>query len=173
MVGHGMANLVRQFSPEDCRSSLLLLNNLAQFSDYYGQHSMDNTKPYPGIPEMLDALRKRNVQMAVFSNKADAFSCSLTEHFFPGIFQAVRGKQQGVPVKPDPAGLLLLLKEIRADPAQTLFVGDSDVDIYTAHNGTLTACGVTWGFRSRQNLEEAKADFLVDTPAQLQALILG
>ena len=101
MVGHGIPNLVRRFSPEKSRSPLLLANTLAQFSAYYGAHNL-----------------------------------------------AVR-------------------------PEETLFVGDSGVDMQTAHNGGLTACGVTWGFRSRQELEDAGADHLADTPEALGDYILA
>lgn len=172
MVGHGIPNLVEQFSPADCRSPLLLLNTLAQFSEYYGQHNLDKTRPYPGIPEMLDTLRAKGVQMAVYSNKADEFSRAIVEHFFPGGFSLVRGKLPGVPVKPDPTGVRAVLEELGASSSQTLFVGDSNVDIHTAHNGQMAACGVTWGFRSRGELKEAGAEHLADTTEELLSFIL-
>ena len=111
--------------------------------------------------------------MAVYSNKADEFSRQIVEHYFPGVFALVRGKVRGVPVKPDPTGVRQVLAELAADPAGTLFVGDSSVDMETAHNAGLPACGVTWGFRSRESLVAAGADFLADTPKQLAAVILG
>ena len=173
MVGHGIPNLVKQFSPEECRSSLLLLNTLAQFSEYYGQHNLDKTAPYPGIPEMLEALRERGVRLAVYSNKADEFSRAIVEQVFPGAFDLIRGKLPGVPMKPDPTGVQGVLEELGASPEHTLFVGDSDVDIHTAHNGKMAACGVTWGFRGREELEQAGAEYLADTPQELLALILA
>lgn len=173
MVGHGIPNLVERFSPEGCRSPLLMVNTLAQFSQYYGAHNMDKTLPYAGMEELAAELKKRGVQMAVYSNKADDFSRQIVEHFFPGVFSLVRGKVRGVPVKPDPTGVRQVLAELNADPAATLFVGDSSVDMETAHNAGLPACGVTWGFRSRESLEAAGAEFLADTPEQLAAVILG
>lgn len=173
MVGHGLSNLVERFSPEGCRSPLLLMNTLAQFSEYYGQHNMDKTAPYPGMPELVADLGRQGVQMAVYSNKADEFSRQIVEHYFPGAFTLVRGKVRGVPVKPDPTGIRQILEELKADPAATLFVGDSSVDMETGHNAGLQACGVTWGFRSRESLVAAGADFLADTPEQLAAVILG
>ena len=95
------------------------------------------------------------------------------EHFFPGVFHLVRGQVQGVPVKPDPAGIHAVMDALGADPARTLFVGDSDVDVYTGHNGGLAVCGVTWGFRGREELEAAGADCLADTPAELEEKILA
>ena len=173
MVGHGIPNLVSRFSPEGCQSPLLLANTLAQFQEYYGAHHMDKTEPYPGIPELLDHLKAAGVQMAVYSNKADEFSKVIVEHYFPGIFQLIRGKVDGVPVKPDPTGVRSVMKELGADPAETLFVGDSSVDIRTGHNAGMTTCGVTWGFRSRESLVEAGADNLADTAAELESMILA
>lgn len=173
MVGHGLSNLVQKFSPEGCRSPLIMMNTLAQFSEYYGQHNMDKTRPYDGMPELAAELSRRGVKMAVYSNKADEFSRQIVEHYFPGVFALVRGKVRGVPVKPDPTGVRQVLAELAADPAGTLFVGDSSVDMETAHNAGLPACGVTWGFRSRESLVAAGADFLADTPKQLAAVILG
>ena len=173
MVGNGIPNLVRRFSPEDSRSSLLLASTIAQFSEYYGAHNLDSTRPYDGIPELLAKLGERGVTMAVYSNKADAFSREIVEHFFPGVFHLVRGQVQGVPVKPDPAGIHAVMDALGADPARTLFVGDSDVDVYTGHNGGLAVCGVTWGFRGREELEAAGADCLADTPAELGEKILA
>ena len=173
MVGHGIPNLVSRFSPEGCQSPLLLANTLAQFQEYYGAHNMDKTEPYPGIPELLDHLKAAGVQMAVYSNKADEFSKVIVEHYFPGMFQLIRGKVDGVPVKPDPTGVRSVMKELGADPAETLFVGDSSVDIRTGHNAGMTTCGVTWGFRSRESLVEAGADNLADTAAELESMILA
>ena len=167
MVGHGIPNLVRRFSPEKSRSPLLLANTLAQFSAYYGAHNMDETRPYDGIPALLERLGRRGVTLAVYSNKADGFCREIVEHYFPGVFHLVRGQVKGVPVKPDPAGIHALLADLAVRPEETLFVGDSGVDMQTAHNGGLTACGVTWGFRSRQELEDAGADHLADTPEAL------
>lgn len=172
MVGHGIPNLVSKFSPEGCRSPLILMNTLSQFSEYYGEHNMDATVPYAGVPELLERLKAAGVRMAVYSNKADGFSREIVEHYLPGMFQLIRGKVDGVPVKPDPAGLFHIMKELDAAPESTIFVGDSPTDIHTGHNAGLRACGVTWGFRPRAALEEAGADKLADTPEELETVIL-
>ena len=172
MVGHGIPNLVSRFSPEGCQSPLLLANTLAQCQEYYGAHNMDKTEPYPGIPELLDHLKAAGVQMAVYSNKADEFSRAIVERYFPGVFDLIRGKVEGVPVKPDPAGVHAVMKALSADPAETLFVGDSSVDIRTGHNAGTRTCGVTWGYRPRASLEAAGAEFMADTVAELEAVIL-
>lgn len=172
MVGHGIPNLVSRFSPEDCRSPLIVMNTVAQFNEYYGAHSMDATAPYPGAAAMLERLRSAGVQMAVYSNKADGFSREIVGHCLPGFFQLVRGKVDGVPVKPDPAGIRGVMEELGARAEETLFVGDSGTDIRTGRNAGLKTCGVTWGFRPRSSLEEAGADRLADTMEELEAVIL-
>ena len=173
MVGNGIPKLVERFSPENARSPLMLANTLHQFNRYYGAHNMESTHPYPGIPELLRELHDRGLQMAVCSNKADEFSRVIVEHYFPGIFRLVRGNIPGTPVKPDPGVAKGIMERLGAEPGETLMVGDSDVDIHTGHNAGLRACGVTWGFRSRENLVDAGADVLADTTAELKAVILG
>jgi len=172
MVGHGIPNLVSRFSPPEGQAPEILADTLRRFSAYYAQHNMDATAPYEGIPAMLERLKLAGVQMAVYSNKSDEFSQVIIRRYFPDTFALVRGKVEGVPVKPDPTGVRGVLAELGADVTTTLFVGDSAVDIQTAHNAGLMACGVTWGFRGREELEAAGADRLVDTAAQLEQVIM-
>ena len=172
MVGHGIPNLVSRFSPPEGQAPEILADTLRRFSAYYAQHNMDATAPYEGIPAMLERLKLAGVQMAVYSNKADEFSQVIISRYFPDTFVLVRGKVEGVPVKPDPTGVRGVLAELGADVTTTLFVGDSAVDIQTAHNAGLMACGVTWGFRGREELEAAGADRMVDTAAQLEQVIM-
>lgn len=173
MVGHGIPDLVTKFSPENCRSPLMIIHTLSEFSAYYGAHTMDKTAPYPGIPALLDTLKARGLQLAVYSNKADTFSRELIEHFFPGVFDLVRGKVDGIPVKPDPTGIHDVLRALGTAPEEALFVGDSSVDILTGRNGGMKTCGVTWGFRSRASLVEAGADLMADTAAELERAVLS
>nr|WP_325184429.1 HAD family hydrolase [uncultured Oscillibacter sp.] len=172
MVGHGIPNLVSQFTPETCRSPLLIASALSQFTSYYGAHNMDKTAPYAGIPELLERLGDAGLRLAVYSNKADEFSREIVEHFFPGVFQLVRGKLPNVPVKPDGGAARALLAQLGTSSAEAVFVGDSSVDIQTGHNAGAKACGVTWGFRPRASLEEAGADFLADTVEELERVLL-
>ena len=121
--------------------------------------------------ELIHRLDDAGVVTAVLSNKADDLAGPVVERYYPGLFSVVQGALPGVPVKPDPALLHRLMDRMGADPENTLFVGDSNVDIQTAKNGSLPGCGVLWGFRTQAELEEADADFLVSDPEQLYALI--
>ena len=168
MVGNGIPKLVERFSPADARTPAQLAATLAQFTARYDAHKEDKTAPYPGIPALLDALKAEGIQCAVFSNKADALCGGIIAHYFgTGRFDAVRGNRPGVPTKPDPTGLYALMTELGADPAATLFVGDSDVDILTGHNAHLPAMGALWGFRGRAELTVAGADALAEVPEDI------
>lgn len=173
MVGHGIPNLVRQFSPADARSTLMVLNTTSQFNQYYGCHNMELTRPYEGMAELLQQLKAAGAQLAVCSNKADNFSRAIVEHYYPGVFDLVRGNLNGMPVKPDPTVVREIMRDLDASYLSAVMVGDSSVDIQTGHNAGIKACGVTWGFRSRENLVGAAADAIADTPAELGKLLLG
>ena len=168
MVGNGIPKLIERFSPESARTPDQLAATLAEFTARYDAHKADKTAPYPGIPELLDALKAEGIQTAVFSNKADPLCGKIIEHYFgAGSFSIVRGNRPGVPTKPDPTGVYSLMKDLGADTSSTLFVGDSDVDILTGHNAGLPAMGALWGFRGRAELTAAGADALAAVPADI------
>ena len=145
-----------------------LAATLAQFTARYDAHKEDKTAPYPGIAALIDALNTAGVQCAVFSNKADPLCGKIIEHYFgAGRFVLVRGSRPGVPTKPDPTGVYSLMQDLHADPASTLFVGDSDVDILTGHNAGLPAMGALWGFRGHAELTAAGADALASVPEDI------
>lgn len=171
-VGNGMARLVERFAPEDWRAPEKVQAVLEEFMPYYNAHKADKTAPYAGVPEMLKGLKEKGIFMAVLSNKADQLAGPVVEGYYPGLFPMIQGALPGVPTKPDPTLLHRLMDQLGATAADTLFVGDSNVDIRTAKNGGLTSCGVLWGFRTRQELESEGADFLAETPAELERIIL-
>ena len=172
LVGNGIPTLVSRLAPEGTGEDEVAAA-LAEFSAWYDVHKEDKTAPYAGVPQVVDALKAAGVTVAVLSNKAHALAGPVVEGYYPGVFDAVQGALPGVPVKPDPTLLDKLMEQLGADRAHTLFVGDSNVDIQTGKNGGLTTCGVLWGFRSRQELEQAGADHIADHPGQLAALVTG
>ena len=170
MVGNGIPKLVERFAP-DRTDGETLAGALAEFSAYYGEHKEDKTAPYPGVPEFLAALKGRGVRLAVLSNKAHALAGPVVERYFPSVFDYVQGTLPDAPLKPDPTLLHALMENIGAAPKTTLFVGDSNVDVLTGKNGGLTVCGVLWGFRDRQELEETGADYVIERPEQMLTLL--
>lgn len=172
-VGNGIPKLVERFSPPEARTPAVLADTLAAFQADYGAHLRDKTAPYPGMPALLARLKAAGVQLAVFSNKADPLARQVVADYFDAaLFDAVRGALPGMPTKPAPQGTLALMQAIGADPAATLYVGDSNVDVDTAHNAGLPCCGVLWGFRTRQELTDAGAEHLAADAEELWNVIV-
>ena len=171
-VGNGIPKLVERLAPEAQRTPAVLEAALADFKQDYGQHLRDTTAPYPGIEEMLAKLKADGVQLAVFSNKADALAREVVKDYFgTQYFEIVRGQMNGVAPKPAAEGTNALLQALHADPAKTLYVGDSNVDVETAHNAGLPCCGVLWGFRTREELSTAGAEYLAADSEELYQII--
>lgn len=172
MVGNGIPNLVRRFAPPETDSATLD-QAFQEFMAWYDLHKEDKTAPYPGMKQLALELKQAGISIAVLSNKADEMAGPVVEAYYPGVFPIVQGALPNLPTKPDPTLLHRLMNRMGAVPEQTLFVGDSNVDIQTAKNGHLASCGVLWGFRTRQELEEEGADYLAEGPQDLMKVVLG
>ena len=154
MVGNGINKLFERALPDGEKSEANILRMRQAFIPYYDEHNADRSTPYPGIPELLDKLQQAGIRTAVASNKYQAATTKLIAHYFPHIrFTAVLGQRESIPVKPDPAIVHDILRTTDVPKAEVLYVGDSGVDMQTAMNAGVTACGVTWGFRPRTELE--------------------
>lgn len=172
-VGNGVAKLIYRALPADCRDEATVKRVHALFTAYYDKHCADLTKPYPGMPQLLARLQEHGIALAVASNKYQDAVERLVAHYFPDIrFAAVEGQRQGVPTKPDPSIVFAILSKAPAPKSQTLYVGDSGVDMETARRAGVTSVGVTWGFRSAKELREHYADHIVDTPEEILQLAL-
>lgn len=169
-VGNGIRLLICRAMPEGT-SDAEIDAALEDFKAYYAAHIHDHTVPYDGIPQLLTALRKRGLKVAVLSNKIDSASQELIAYFFPGKTDVVFGEHVGVPRKPDPTSCRMVMQQLGVQPEQVLYVGDSGTDMQTAKHAGLYAVGVTWGFRSREVLTENGADVLVDSPEQILQII--
>lgn len=162
-VGNGIRNLIKRAMPEGSTDEEID-SALADFKAYYADHLHDRTTPYDGIPELIAELKGRGIRLAVLSNKVDSASRTLAQHFFPDTFDEIFGERTGIPRKPDPTSCRLVMDALGVSAQETLYVGDSGVDMQTAKNASLYAVGVTWGFRTREILTENGADALVDEP---------
>ena len=168
-VGNGVRQLIARSLPEGS-SETLIDECLDDFRTAYESRMMNRTQPYDGVTPLLRELRKSGVAVGVLSNKYDLAAKSLIRHYFGDLVQITLGERPGVPRKPDPTSALELLRQLGGNAGETLYIGDSAVDMQTAKNAGLTAVGVTWGFRDAYTLREAGADALVNDPAELLPL---
>ena len=170
MVGTGSRELCRKALPPE-RADLtdkLLEMNLTR----YARHYLDKTKPYPGIVRMLQDLKSQGLHLAVLSNKPDDFVKLICRQLFaPDSFEIVLGQHDGLPCKPDPAGVLDILRQMQAAPDEAIYVGDSGTDMTTAIAAGVRAVGVSWGFRDRSELLTAGAYHIIDKPSELLELL--
>ena len=171
MVGNGINKLFERALPDGEKTEENVLRVRQEFVPYYDQHNVDKSRPYPGVTELLETLQTAGMQLAVASNKYQAATEKLIAHYFPNIkFTAVFGQREGIPVKPDPIIVKEILQIAKVQEEETLYVGDSGVDMQTAINAGVTSCGVTWGFRPRTELESFHPDHIVDNAEEIKLL---
>ena len=169
MVGNGVRLLIERAVPDgDCNP--LFDNVFSVFRQHYLEHSLDTTRPYEGIPEMLAALKQCGCRIAVVSNKFDTATKSLCRHFFPNTVDVAIGENEvaGIRKKPAPDTVRAALRQLGVgEGGRAVYVGDSDVDIMTARNSGLPCISVLWGFRNREFLLSHGATTFVSRPEEL------
>jgi len=171
-VGLGVAELVLRMLPADSRDESTLKRAGALLVDEYKQRWKSKTRPYPGIVEMLSALRQADLPICVLSNKPQDYTDLTVREFFPDVpFTQVRGSRPEVPNKPHPAGALALAGELGLAPGQIVFVGDSATDMKTARGAGMLPVGVLWGFRDEAELSGNGARHLIKAPGELLPLL--
>jgi phosphoglycolate phosphatase len=167
-VGDGIAQLVRRALPFEVADEADLNHFVGEMKREYRQRWTCQTRPYPGIPEMLGALCAAGLRLAVLSNKHDEATQHLVRALLPGVaFRRVVGANPSKPRKPDPAVALEIAAALNLDPAEFVFVGDSGVDMRTAVGAGMFPVGVLWGFRPQAELTSAGAKLLLEHPADL------
>lgn len=172
MVGNGINKLFERALPEGEKSEENVLRVRQAFIPHYDVHNADKSRPYPGIPELLAQLQAEGLQIAVASNKYQSATEKLIAHYFPEVhFTAVFGQREGINVKPDPTIVEDILSIAQVDKEAVLYVGDSGVDMQTALNAGVTACGVTWGFRPRTELEKFHPKYIVEKAEEIRGVI--
>jgi phosphoglycolate phosphatase len=171
-VGSGAPVLMRRaLGPEASEADVQ--QALRYFLDYYREHMLDNTYLYPGVREALDRMHAAGMQMAVLTNKPVRFSQALVHGLGLGAhFFRIYGGNSFEQKKPDPVGILTLLEESGVAREQTIMVGDSSVDVRTARNAQVMACGVTYGFQP-ETFEQDPPDLMVDDMQQLAEYVLN
>lgn len=165
-VGNGVKKLMERAIP-DGLDNPKFDETYATFRKHYLEHSLDTTKPYSGIPEVLTELKRRGKKLAIVSNKFYAATQELARHFFPETIEVAIGERENIRKKPAPDTVLEAMRQLGVGKEGTVYIGDSDVDIDTARNVGVPCISVLWGFRDRDFLIEHGATHLISKPEEL------
>ncbi|MCR5755454.1 MAG: HAD-IA family hydrolase [Acetatifactor sp.] len=168
-VGDGAANLIKRALIKGGDKELVHFDEaLKRYKDYFREDCMYKVEPYPGIPELIEQLKKEGIQTAVLSNKPHAETVRMIDAFFgKDCFDVVFGQRDGVAIKPSPDGVYQILEQLKLKPEQILYIGDTATDMKTGKGAGAFTIGALWGFRTREELEENKADAIIDNPLDL------
>ncbi|MBE5952381.1 MAG: HAD family hydrolase [Lachnospiraceae bacterium] len=165
-IGNGIHKLIERSVPEGT-APFLTEECYKDFVPHYKVHCAEKTRPYDGIPELLQRLKEAGVKIAVVSNKADYAVKELCAKYFPGIFDEVVGERVGIHRKPSPDAVNEVIRLLGATKEETVYVGDSDVDVQTAENAGIDGIFVAWGFKGEAFLKEAGANVIVTRPEEI------
>jgi len=167
-VGNGVKKLMERAIPGGLDNDKFD-KTYADFRQHYMQHNLDTTKPYDGVMEMLEELRKRGKKVAVVSNKFYAATQELCRYFFGDLVPVAIGEREDIRKKPAPDTVLEAMRQLGVTAERAVYIGDSDVDIDTARNSGMPCISVLWGFRDKEFLLEHGATTLVSTPEEILA----
>ena len=166
MVGNGVRLLIERATPGGA-SNPQFDSVFATFRSHYVEHSLDTTRPYPGIMEMLTELKRRGRRIAVVSNKFYVATQELCRHFFGDTVEVAIGERENIRRKPAPDTVIEALRQLGVGPEGAVYVGDSEVDVATARNSGLPCISVLWGFRDRDFLTEHGATTFITSPGEV------
>lgn len=170
MVGNSVIYLIEQALP-DGTDKEIFDKTLALFESHYQTNMRNKTAPYDGVMQMLDKLSTEGYKLAVVSNKPDVFTQELVGELFGNYIPLAIGRSETIARKPAPDMLELAIKQLGSDPDSTVYVGDSEVDVETSINAGVDCVGCLWGFRDRETLESAGAEYIVSSTDELVNLI--
>lgn len=167
-IGDGVATLFKRILPDGASTPEVIADCVSEFGVTYGRRWNENSQLYPGVEDLLSELVQREIPIAILSNKPHDFvGVCVAEFLSAWPFDPVLGQRDGVPRKPDPAGVLEVCEALGVAPKECVYVGDSSVDMLTAKNSGAMAVGVAWGFRPVEELVEYGAARILETPSQL------
>lgn len=169
-LGNGVAHLMRESLPDSVTDDEFN-TYLDEFKTYYGEHLQDYTAPYPGILDMLDTLRAKGYKLAVVSNKIQEGITPLIKEYFGDRLPVAIGERPGLQRKPAPDMVLQALKELNSTPEESIYIGDSEVDVATANNSGLLCIGVTWGFRNETLHHELGVQYIARKAEDIVTII--
>ncbi len=171
-IGSGARMLVKRSIEAAGGDVSLLDEGMAIYKRIFGVYCTYRVTPYDGIERMLHDLKEKGFRLAVLSNKPHEQTIKVvTEIFGAELFSCIQGQREDVPRKPDPTGAFMVAEAIGVQPKECLYIGDSDVDMQTGCAAGMDAVGVTWGFRSREILQEYGATYLVDKAEEILEIV--
>lgn len=166
-VGNGISILAKRILPKPHRSPEKIKECVKLISAHYEDNWKSKTTVYAGIKDLLKSLQIKQIPINILSNKKESCVLSMVEYFLGDFtFNYIRGAIDQAEKKPDPVRTLELAHDLQVSPEDMMFIGDSKVDMQTAKNAKMTSVGVTWGFRSKQELQEHDAQIIIDTPME-------
>ena len=176
LVGNGINKLIERALPEEHRNEATVLRLREYFVPFYDQHNCDLTRPYDGIPELLQTLKAAGHTLAVASNKYQAATEKIVAHYFPNTFDVVLGERDGIPRKPDPQIVYDILGSGITSPesgeeTKILYIGDSLVDVETAKAANVRFVACAWGFCTEEQLRSADVQHLIHHPAEILSFV--
>ena len=172
VIGNGFKTSLRRILPSDFDNEEQFADMCRIYHEVYSEHYADETCPYDGICSTLQSMSQMGIKLVVLSNKTEEHSLVLCRKLLPDIQLAgVYGAGGGFPLKPDPAYLNEILAIHKVNHGDAIFIGDSDVDVYTAHNAHIPCIGCVWGYRGMQELQNAGADYIAHKPADILKII--
>lgn len=170
-VGNGILKLVKRSVPPYAAEADI--EKVFQvFKDYYKLHCRDKTRPYPGIVDVIETLKEKGYLIAVVSNKADFAVQELCLRYFPGLIDYAVGERDGIKKKPAPDSVLSVMEVLNVRAEESIYIGDSDVDIATAKNAGICCLTVTWGFRDCEYLKQCGADVFAHKADEILDLLI-
>jgi len=171
-TGDGAYNLVeRVLKKNGIEDDSLLRKILDSYVSSYDADYLYLCKLYAGIKELVGELKKRSIKVACLTNKPHQTAVSIISHFFNDDFSLIWGQREGSPIKPDPSGAFEIMKELKVEAKDALYIGDTKTDVLTGKRAGCFTIGVLWGFRSREELELAGADAIIKKPNELLAFL--
>ena len=170
-VGDGVGELCRRALPRDGADEATIKKAVVMMREEYGRRWNQKTRPYVGVPELLEELTGRRVKMAVLSNKPDDFTKLCVKQLLGSWrFDVVKGLDENIRKKPDPSGALLVARTLGMVPADFVYLGDTNTDMQTAVAAGMFPAGALWGFRTAEELTASGARVLIAKPMELLAI---
>lgn len=170
-VGHGVKSLIEKAIPQEHLNDTFVSACLSEMMQTYSETCTNKTKPYDGILSLLDTLHAKGFKLSVLSNKEDTLTKKVVKAILPQYLNPVLGLKEEALKKPNPKVALQICDTLNVTPEETIYVGDSNVDIQTAKRANMKAVGVSWGFRDKKELIENGADYILNTPSDLLKIL--